>query len=97
MSKKIIDIEKYEQDILNDLDNNAFISVENLDEEMALAKQAASNYMKKNNRVNVRISGSDLNMIRKLAVQEGLPYQTFLSSIIHKFAAGRLVDRIKYA
>ncbi len=97
MNKKTIDIEKHEQEILNDFENGAFFSIENTEEVMKLAQQAASNYIKRDSRVNVRISGADLNMIKKVAVEEGLPYQTLLSSIIHKFASGRLIDKEKYA
>ena len=90
MAKKMIDIEEYKQDVLKDLEENNFISVSNADKKMTVAKQAASNYIKRDNRVNVRISGSDLNMVKKAAIQEGLPYQTLLASIIHKFATGHL-------
>lgn len=97
MNKKDIDIESYEQDILDDFEKGEFVSVKNSKEIMHLAEQAASNYIKRDNRVNVRVSGSDLNMIKKVAVEEGLPYQTLLASIIHKFASGRLIDRERYA
>lgn len=93
MSKKHANIEQDEKDILADFEKGEFESVDNVDEEMRLAKQAANNFMKRDNRINIRISGADLNMIRRIAVQEGLPYQTLLSSVIHKFAAGRLVDK----
>ena len=90
MTKKHIDIEQYEQAILQDLNEGNFVSTRDADKQIALAKQAAANYIKRDNRVNVRISGSDLNMIKKRAIQEGLPYQTLLASIIHKFVTGHL-------
>lgn len=93
MSKKQSNIEHDEKDILNDFEKGEFVSVENLDEEMQLAKKAASNFMKRDNRINIRVSSADLNMARRIAVQEGLPYQTLLASVIHKFVTGRLVDR----
>ena len=93
MRKKHIDIEKHEDEILNDLDKDAFISVENAREEMRIAKQAAHNFVKRDSRINIRISGADLNIIRKIAFEEGLPYQTLLASVIHKFATGRLLDQ----
>ena len=93
MSKKKFEIEQDEQDILDDFEKGALVSVDNLTEEMQIAKQAAKNFMKRDNRINIRVSGSDLNMIRRIAIQEGLPYQTLLASIIHKFAAGRLIER----
>lgn len=86
----MIDIEEYEQDILKDFEENNFVSVSDADKKMMSARQAADNYMKRNNRVNVRISGSDLSMIKKTAIREGIPYQTLLASIIHKFVTGHL-------
>lgn len=93
MNKKHTTIEKYEKDILKDFENNKFVSVKNLTEEMRLAKEAASHFMKRDNRINVRISSVDLNLARRLAVQEGLPYQTLLASVIHKFVTGRLIEK----
>ena len=93
MSKKHHDIENYEKDILDDFEKGEFVSIENSKEELKLAKQAATNFMKRDNRINIRISGTDLNMVRRIAVQEGLPYQTLLASVIHKFVTGRLVDK----
>jgi predicted DNA binding CopG/RHH family protein len=43
--------------------------------------------------VNVRISSKDLEALQKRAIQEGIPYQTLLASILHKYAAGRLVEK----
>jgi predicted DNA binding CopG/RHH family protein len=45
---------------------------------------------KKDRRVNIRISTRDLEAIQKRALEEGLPYQTLISSLLHKYAAGRL-------
>lgn len=93
MRKKYDDLDKHEEEILEDFENEKFKSVKNVKEEMKLAKQASHNFMKRDNRINIRISGADLNMVRRIAVQEGLPYQTLLASVIHKFVTGRLVDK----
>ena len=93
MTKKNIDIEKHKEEILEDFEKGDFISVPNSSEEIERAKVAAHNFMKRDNRINIRVSGADLNMIRRIAVQEGLPYQTLLASVIHKFAAGRLIEK----
>ena len=92
MNKKHFDIEKHEDEVLEDFEKGEFFSVENSQEEKRIAKQAARNYMKRSSRINIRVSDADLNMVRRMAVQEGLPYQTLLASIIHKFASGRLVS-----
>jgi len=89
---KNFDIEKHEAEILKDFEDGNFVSVDNLNQQMQTAKTAAKNFMKRDNRVNIRISSADLNMARKIAAEEGLPYQTLLASIIHKFISGRLVN-----
>ena len=65
-------------------------SVKNLAAEKKRAQAAARNYFKKNSRVSFRISETDLNNVKRLAASEGLPYQTFLTSIIHKLTTGQL-------
>ena len=48
---------------------------------------------KKDRRVNIRISGKDLEAIQKRAVEEGIPYQTLIASLLHKYVSGRLVEK----
>ena len=55
-------------------------------------QEAARQMMKKDARLNIRISSYDLERLQKKAMEEGLPYQTFVSSVLHKFVAGRLVE-----
>ena len=49
--------------------------------------------LRKDRRVNIRISEKDLSAIQKRAVEEGLPYQTLIASLLHKYVSGRLVER----
>lgn len=53
-------------------------------------KEAAENYMKKNKRITIRVYESDLETIKNMAADEGLNYQTFITSILHKVCTGRL-------
>lgn len=52
----------------------------------------ASNTFRKDKRINIRISNRDLTAIQSRAIEEGIPYQTFVSSIIHKYISGSLQD-----
>jgi len=52
----------------------------------------ANNTFKKDKRINIRISNRDLAAIQSRASQEGMPYQTLVSSIIHKYISGSLQD-----
>lgn len=45
---------------------------------------------RRDQRINIRISSKDLNALQVRALEEGLPYQTLISSLIHKFVSGRL-------
>jgi predicted DNA binding CopG/RHH family protein len=47
----------------------------------------------KDRRITLRVSSADLEGIQTKAVEEGIPYQTLISSILHKYVTGRLVDR----
>lgn len=49
--------------------------------------------LKKDKRINIRLSSGDLNGMRARALQEGIPYQTLMASVIHKYVTGRLVER----
>ena len=60
-----------------------------MEEELKLAQEIAANTlraMRKNKRINIRISEYDLALIREKAMKEGLPYQTLIASILHKYA-----------
>ena len=56
-------------------------------------RDAANATLSKDKRVNIRISSSDLQELQLQALEEGLPYQTFMASILHKFLRGKLVEQ----
>lgn len=49
--------------------------------------------VKKSKRINIRLSPMDLEGMQRRAVQEGIPYQTLMASVIHKYVTGRLMER----
>ena len=51
---------------------------------------AARETLRKDKRINIRLPSHDLVQIKRLAAREGVPYQTFISSILHKYATGEL-------
>lgn len=54
------------------------------------AEQAATNYLRKDARINVRLSTADLMMLKRRAASEGMPYQTLIASVLHKYVSGSL-------
>jgi predicted DNA binding CopG/RHH family protein len=85
-------LSKDEAEILESFEKDGWIPVENLAERKKALAEYARGTMKKDKRVNIRISERDLLELQKKARREGLPYQTYLASIIHKFLNGALVE-----
>lgn len=77
-----------EQNLLKSYERGEWKSVNNLKREIDLAKKAAANTLRKDARITLRISSSDLIRLKGKAAYKGLPYQTFISSILHEYAAG---------
>ena len=82
-----------EKDILGSVETGDWRSVRNKQKESERYQAYAKETFRKDRRVNIRLAGRDLEAIQKRAMIEGIPYQTLIASIIHKFAAGRLVDK----
>jgi predicted DNA binding CopG/RHH family protein len=60
--------------------------------ERARFSRYAKATFKKDRRLNTRLSSKDLEAIQKRGLPEGLPYQTLIASLLHKYAAGRLKE-----
>ena len=79
-----------EQDLLDSFERGEWKQSEDFEEELAFAKKAADNYFKKNARINIRLTQNDLKKIKQRAAYEGIPYQTLIASLLHKYAMGHL-------
>ncbi len=84
---------KEEKEILNSFEKGEWVPVANLPKRKKELVEYARNTLKKDKRLNIRISGRDLIELQRKAVKEGLPYQTYVSSILHKFVNGTLVEQ----
>ena len=85
-------LEKEEKQLLDSLESGQWKSVPRLQSEIRKHGQYAKNTMRKDKRVNIRISSRDLEQLQTMAMEDGIPYQTLMSSILHRFLAGRLVE-----
>lgn len=84
---------KEEKDLLGSYEKGEWRSVKRKDAESKRYREYARATFLKDRRVNIRISSKDLDGVRKKAVEEGIPYQTLIASIIHKFVSNRLVEK----
>ncbi len=86
----VFDLDAEEKKLAASYERGEWKSVKNLKNEVKNVRKIAENYISKNARINIRISASDLEQIKRIAAYEGLPYQTLIASILHKYAAGHL-------
>jgi predicted DNA binding CopG/RHH family protein len=93
MKKTILDNE--ERDILESYERGEWVQVKNTKKEIKKLQQYARNTLQKDKRINIRMSSKDLDQVQVIAAQEGIPYQTLVSSILHKYVSGYLIERKK--
>ena len=85
-----LDPEEHEiEDALPDAWDKLLFSA-NQAEELAFAKEAAANYLRKEAKINIKLTRHDVEGLRRIAIKEGLPYQTLISSILHKYVTHHL-------
>ena len=84
-------LDKYEKEVLAAYEAGALRSVATKDD-LARIRAAARATAIKDQRINIRLSAGDLRDIQVKALQEGMPYQTLIASVLHKYATGRLAE-----
>lgn len=90
---KKIKLDKEEQSILDSFERGEWKPVGNLKQEISRHRRYARNTLRKDRRVNIRISSKDLEELQAIAVAEGIPYQTLMGSVLHRYASGRLAAK----
>lgn len=89
-------VDEYEREILSAYEKGQLKSVATK-EELAKFKAAARATAIKDRRVNIRLSSIDLSDIQVRALEEGVPYQTLIASVLHKYVTGRLSEQPRRA
>lgn len=82
-----------EKEILASYERDEWRPIKNGKSEIVRLQQDARNTLHKNKRINIRLAERDLVGIQTKALEEGIPYQTLISSILHKYLSGRLIER----
>jgi predicted DNA binding CopG/RHH family protein len=85
-----VKLDREEKSILKSIERGEWRSVPNPEQEKARYGRYALATLRKDKRINIRISEQDLVLLQQRALDEGLPYQTLISSILHKYVSGRL-------
>ena len=88
-----IKLDKDEQEMLESFERGEWKSVQNVKAEIKKHQHYARKTLKKDKRVNIRISSKVLDQIQTLAVEKGIPYQTLMSSVLHRYVSGYLIEK----
>ena len=91
MKKMVLNDE--EKDILDSYDRGEWRPVKKRKQEIKKLQKYARNTLQKDKRINIRMSSKDLDQVQAIAAQEGIPYHTLISSIIHKYVSGYLIEK----
>jgi predicted DNA binding CopG/RHH family protein len=79
-----------EREIFESVERGEWVTVPNQKADIARHVQYARNTLAKSKPISIRVTQGDFHGIKVKAMQEGMPYQTLISSIIHKYVVGAL-------
>ena len=83
-------LDQFEREILGAYEKGVLVSARPTKAQLATFREAAGATFVKNKRVNIRLSAADLMDLQARAYEEGVPYQTLIASVLHKYVSGRL-------
>ena len=86
---KNIELDKEEKELLESIENGEWKTIEDFEKRKSDYIRYAKNTSAKNKRINIRLSEKDLLNLKAKSLEEGLPYQTLIASIIHKYVSGK--------
>lgn len=84
---KYIVLDKEEEQIIKDFEEGKFVRVKDFEKQKKLFQEYAKNTLNKTRNINIRLSEKDLQKLKRKAMEEGLPYQTLIASVLHKYSA----------
>ena len=88
---------KEELEIVDYIENENPKSVSDMKSKMQQIKSAVTTKYTKRKAINIKVLESDLEKLKSKALEEGMPYQTLLNSVLHKYITGQLVDKGRIA
>ena len=90
-------LDEEEREFMESIERDKWLPVEDSRAEQEKAVKAARNTLKKDKRINLRLSQRDYHQIQIKAIEEGMPYQTLIASLVHKYLNGSLVPNTRQA
>ena len=86
-------LDSEEKEILRAFETGKLKRTKNIARELERHKSVADATFRKDARINIRLPSKDLRALQARALREGIPYQTLIASVLHKYADGRLTEK----
>lgn len=90
---KELELDEEEREILEAYESGKLVPIADKEAVIARLKSYGDATLRKDRRVNIRISNGVILALQDIAQEEGIPYQTLMASILHKYVTGRLIKR----
>src|SRR5262249_38167876 len=94
--KDLSKLNKEEEEILSSFERGEWKTIKNIEKEKLSARRTAARTLRKDVRINIRLTSHDLSNIKSIAAFEGIPYQTLIASVLHKYAKRRYKTTIDW-
>jgi predicted DNA binding CopG/RHH family protein len=88
--KPDVKLDREEKELLRSVERGEWRTIPDFEREKERYRRMAIATLRKDKRINIRIAEMDLLLLQKRALEEGLPYQSLISSVLHKYVSGRL-------
>jgi len=89
--RDVVPFDQEEAELIRSVEAGEWVPAKEVD--LEIYRDAARATARKDQRINIRLTQGDLAAIKSIALEEGMPYQTLIASVLHKYVTGRLVDR----
>ncbi len=86
-------LDQEESELMDAIENDQWQMISDLDKAKARAVESARLTLRKDKRINLRLTQKDYHQIQLKSIEEGIPYQTLISSLVHKYLNGSLVPK----
>jgi len=90
MKKEVKYLDNNEKELIEEIHNSNYTQPKDMKEQMEKLKKVAKDFSTKRKAISIRLLESDIQKIKEKAAYEGIPYQTLIGSILHKFANDRI-------
>jgi predicted DNA binding CopG/RHH family protein len=88
-----VPFDEEEKELMASVERDEWRPVDDFAERKVVYQKAARDTLRKNRRINLRLSEKDFHDIQIKALEEGIPYQTLIASLVHQYLNGTLVHK----